>query len=64
MAWLAKPLFEIGDVSVTSTALIRFLVIVLIAWWLSKFVQLAIGRLAAGRPGVNHPHRLTGLGND
>ncbi len=51
--WLSRPLFEIGDVSVTTTGLLRLVVIITAAWWLSKFAQMAMRRLASSRPNLN-----------
>lgn len=51
--WLARPLFEVGDVSVTASGLLRFVLIVVAAWWLSRLAQLAMGRLATRRPNFN-----------
>lgn len=52
-AWLAKPLFEIGDVSVTTLGLFRLTLIIVAAWWVSRLAQLAMGRIAARRPNFN-----------
>jgi len=57
--WLGKPLFEIGEVSVTSTGLIRLVVILVVAWWLSRLVQVAMNRLAAHRPNFNRASLYT-----
>ena len=48
--WLSRPLFEVGDVAVTATGLIRVVVIIVAAWWLSKLVQLSMSRIASRRP--------------
>ena len=48
--WLATPLFEIGDVAVTSLGLLRMVGIVAVAWWLSRLAQVASGRVAARHP--------------
>ncbi|MDH3288727.1 MAG: mechanosensitive ion channel [Betaproteobacteria bacterium] len=51
--WLTRTLFEIGDVPVTSIGLIRVVVIITVAWWLSKLGQSALTRVAAYRPNFN-----------
>lgn len=58
-AWFARPLFEIGDISITSTGLIRLAVIITAAWWLSRLVQIAISRLAAHRPNFSRASLYT-----
>ncbi len=58
-AWLAKPLFEIGDVAITSMGLIRLVVIIIVAWWLSRLAQLAMSRVAAYRPNFNRASLYT-----
>lgn len=57
--WFARPLFEIGDVSVTSMGLIRLVVIITIALWLSKLVQIGMGRVAAHRPNFSRASLYT-----
>lgn len=51
--WLSAPLFEIGSVPVTSIGLIRVVVIITVAWWLSKLAQNALTRISAYRPNFN-----------
>ena len=41
---------ELGDVPLTSIGLIRVVVIIAVAWWVSKLAQGAVTRLAAYRP--------------
>jgi small-conductance mechanosensitive channel len=57
--WLAKPLFAVGDVAITSTGLIRLIIIITVAWWLSKIVQVAMSRVAAYRPNFNQASLYT-----
>jgi len=52
--WFTAPLFEIGDVAITSIGLIRVVVIITVAWWLSKIGQNLLTRLATHRPNFNH----------
>ena len=52
-SWLTTPLFEIGDVAVTSMGLLRLVAIVAIAWWVSRLAQVASGRMAARHPSFN-----------
>jgi len=59
VGWLATPLFEIGDVSVTSMGLIRFVVIITVAWWLSRFAQAAMSRVAVYRPNFSQASLYT-----
>lgn len=58
-AWFARPLFEIGDISITSTGLIRLAVIIAAAWWLSRLLQIAMNRLAAHRPNFSRASLYT-----
>jgi small-conductance mechanosensitive channel len=51
--WLSAPLFEIGNVPMTSIGLMRVVVIITVAWWLSKLGQNALTRIAAYRPNFN-----------
>lgn len=53
VAWLAKPLIEIGGLSISSAALIRLVVIITITWWISRLAQAAVIRLASHRPGIS-----------
>lgn len=52
--WLTEPIFDIGDVPVTSIGLIRLVFIITVAWWISKLGQKALTRIAKFRPNVNH----------
>jgi len=51
--WLTAPLFEVGDVAVTSMGLIRVVVIITVAWWISRIAQGALTRISAYRPNFN-----------
>ncbi len=51
--WFTAPLFEIGDVAITSIGLIRVVVVLTVAWWLSKLAKNLLTRLAAHRPNFN-----------
>ncbi len=51
--WFTRTLFEIGDVPITLIGLIRVVVIIVVAWWLSKLGQGALTRVAAYRPNFN-----------
>lgn len=51
--WFTAPLFEIGDVEVTSIGIIRVAVIITLAWWASKIAQNVLTRIAARRPNFN-----------
>ncbi len=51
--WFTAPLFEIGDVAVTTVGLIRVAVIITVAWWVSKLAQKVLTRLATHRPNFN-----------
>ena len=53
VSWLTRPLFEIGGVTVTTAGLLRFALILVATWWISKIVQAAMGRIAARRPNFN-----------
>ncbi len=48
--WFELTLFQVGDIAVTVGAIIRFVLIVVAAWWLSKIVQAAMSRVATFRP--------------
>lgn len=48
--WFELTLFQIGDVAVTIGAVIRFVLLVVATWWLSKLAQAAMTRVASFRP--------------
>jgi small-conductance mechanosensitive channel len=48
--WLATPLFDVGNVPVTANGIVRVIVIVVAAWWLSKLAQGGLTRIAKYRP--------------
>jgi small-conductance mechanosensitive channel len=51
--WLTKPLFEVGDIHLTTLNVIHIAVILTIAWWVSKLGRRGIERLSALRPNMN-----------
>jgi small-conductance mechanosensitive channel len=50
--WLTAHLFQIDDVPVTALGLLRVVGIVIVAWWISKLIQKALGRAASYRPNI------------
>jgi small-conductance mechanosensitive channel len=53
MRWIQTSLFEIGGTPVTAIDIFRMLVILTIAWWVSKLVRRALQGIAAKRQSVN-----------
>jgi small-conductance mechanosensitive channel len=53
VAWLTRPLFEIGGIAVTASGIFRLVLILVAAWWISKLAQAALGRIAERRPNFN-----------
>ncbi len=51
--WMSKPLFEVGDIQLTTFDVIHIVLILTIAWWISKLGRRAIERLSAFRPNMN-----------
>ncbi|MEJ2650396.1 MAG: mechanosensitive ion channel [Gammaproteobacteria bacterium] len=51
--WLNRPLIEVSDLHLTTLNLIHIVVILTIAWWISKLGRRAIERLSALRPNLN-----------
>jgi len=51
--WMSKPLFEVGDIQLTTFDMIHIALILTIAWWISKLGRRAIERLSAFRPNMN-----------
>lgn len=51
--WLSGSLFKLGDAPVTPLGLLRVIVILTIAFWLSRLVRHALDRIAARQPGVD-----------
>ena len=51
--WLETSLFEINDVPVTVLGLLRVVLILIIAWWLSKGIRKGLQRIAARRSVVS-----------
>jgi small-conductance mechanosensitive channel len=50
---LGETLFEINETPVTILGLIRIVVILAVAWWLSKGIRKALHRIGERRAGVN-----------
>ncbi|MEJ2531103.1 MAG: mechanosensitive ion channel [Halioglobus sp.] len=50
---LSRSLVEIGGTPVTATDLFRVLIILTVAWWISKLVRRTLQRIAARRETVN-----------
>ena len=46
-------LFQINDTPVTVTGLLRVLLILIVAWWVSKALRNGLARITAKRPGFN-----------
>lgn len=57
--WLSRPLFEIGNIPVTTLGLVRVVLIIIIAWWLSKLARSGLSRLARYRPNVSQASLYT-----
>ena len=51
--WLNLGLFSVGGTPVTTLDLVRVLVIVTVAWWVSKLARRALERVAKLRPNLN-----------
>ena len=51
--WLGRPLFDLGEVAITTGGLLRLAVIITVASWLSRLVQVAMSRVATYRPNLN-----------
>ena len=51
--WLGVTLFEVGDTPVTTLGIIRLILIVTIAWWISKFARRGLDRVSTMRPNLN-----------
>ena len=51
--WLTTSLFTIGTTPVTAMGLLRVVLILSIAWWISKAIRLALNRVASFRVGMN-----------
>ncbi len=52
---LTKSLFEIGETPVTSLGLLRFIMIVFIAWLISKLLRRGLNRVSQKRATVSQP---------
>ncbi len=50
---LTTSLFEIGETPVTSLGLIRFIIIVFVAWWVSKLLRRGLNRVSQRRETVS-----------
>ena len=51
--WLGTPLFDVGDIQLTTFDLIHITLILTIAWWISKLGRRGIERVSAMRPNMN-----------
>lgn len=51
--WLGRGLFSVGDTPVTTLDLVRVLLILTAAWWVSKLARRALERVAKLRPNLN-----------
>ncbi len=51
--WLRGSLFKLGDTPVTPLGLLRVIVILTIAFWISRLLRHALDRIAARQPGAN-----------
>ncbi len=51
--WVSTSLFEVGGAPVTALDIFRMVVILTIAWWLSKLLRRALQGIAAKRKTVN-----------
>lgn len=51
--WLGVTLFEVGDTPVTTLGIIRLILIVTIAWWISKLARRGLDRVSTMRPNLN-----------
>ena len=51
--WLNLGLFSVGDTPVTTLDLVRVLLILTAAWWVSKLARRALERVAKLRPNLN-----------
>jgi len=51
--WFKASLFKVGDTPVTPLGLLRVIVILTIAFWLSRLIRHALDRIAARQPGVD-----------
>ncbi len=51
--WVSTSLFEVGGAPVTALDIFRMVIILTIAWWLSKLLRGALQRIAAKRKTVN-----------
>ncbi|MEZ5460230.1 mechanosensitive ion channel family protein [Dokdonella sp.] len=54
-AVLAYPLFEIGEISITPGGILRVLLILLAAWFASKWLRQGLERYGKRRPEVSRP---------
>ncbi|MCP5419543.1 MAG: mechanosensitive ion channel [Gammaproteobacteria bacterium] len=53
--WVSASLFRVGDTPVTSLGLLRVVLILTIAWWVSYWLRRALKRLGERREGANQP---------
>lgn len=52
--WLNKPFFSLGDIQLNILNVIYIVIILAIAWWVSKLARRAIERLSSLRPNMSH----------
>jgi small-conductance mechanosensitive channel len=58
-AWISASLFRVGDTPVTSLGLLRVVLILTIAWWVSYWLRRVLKRLGERREGANQPAYYT-----
>jgi len=51
--WLSKPFFAFGDIQLTTLNVIHIVIILAIAWWISKLGRRGVERLSTMRPNMN-----------
>jgi len=51
--WLSVTLFEVGNAPVTILGIVRLVIIVTIALWVSKFARRGLDRVSSMRPNLN-----------
>ncbi|MEE4376366.1 MAG: mechanosensitive ion channel domain-containing protein [Candidatus Competibacteraceae bacterium] len=53
--WITTSLFKLGDIPVTTLGLLRVVLILTVAWWISYWLRRALKRLGERRDGANLP---------
>lgn len=51
--WIATSLFRVGETPVTALGLLRVVLIITVAWWISYWLRRALMQLGERREGVN-----------